>query len=144
MTSKVDRILKEIIYWASINKNIYAAALVGSWARGTARADSDIDLMFLTSDPSLFIKDRTWIDEINWENIGSSVKEWKDKDYGLARSRHIYLIDGTEIEFCFGFLDWAAIAPIDPGTFKVVSDGCRILYDPEKLLLNLIDKVRLI
>jgi hypothetical protein len=28
---------------------------------------------------------------------------------------------------------WAAI-PLDPGTEKVLRDGCRILHDPERLL----------
>ncbi|NJK48640.1 nucleotidyltransferase domain-containing protein [Candidatus Gracilibacteria bacterium] len=135
---KVNTIIAEVIRWASYCNNISAIALVGSWARGTARTDSDIDLMFLTPDPSYFKSDRAWIDEIDWKSFGCDVVAWEDKDYGLVWSCHIYLTDETEIEFSFGHFSWASVNPIDAGTLSVVSNGCRILYDPEGLLSQLL------
>ena len=41
------RILEVIIGWAKVYQDIRRVALVGSHARGTARLDSDIDLVVL-------------------------------------------------------------------------------------------------
>ena len=137
----VNSILSQIISWAKNRSNISAVALVGSWARDTAQPDSDIDLMFLTSNPEDFRINETWINEIDWAIIGYQVNRWQDRNYGLVWSRHIYLNDETEIEFSFGDLLWASTEPIDIGTLQVISDGCRILYDPEHLVTKLIAEV---
>lgn len=56
-------------------------------------------------------------------------------------SRHVHLDSSnacsTEVEFSFGRSSWASIALLDPGTQRVVSDGCRVLYDPEGILAQL-------
>jgi hypothetical protein len=33
---------------------------------------------------------------------------------------------------------WAGTGPVDPGTRRVISDGIRILYDPEGMLGSLL------
>jgi uncharacterized protein len=139
---KVESILAEVIEWAGQSADISAVSLVGSWARGTARKDSDIDLMLLSSNPSKFRNSEDWINQIDWGKAGSKVKAWKDDDYGLAWSRHICLEDKTKIECSFGYLSWASTNPIDAGTCRVVSDGCRILYDPEELMAKLVSKIK--
>jgi uncharacterized protein len=139
---KIKLILEEVARWATFRAEVAAAALVGSWARGASRIDSDIDLMFLTNSPALFRQDETWINEIQWTNIDAEIDDWEDKDYGVVWSRHVYLNDETEIEFGFGSLSWASLEPVDAGTFRVISDGCQILYDPEYLLRKLIDTVK--
>jgi hypothetical protein len=139
---KIDAILAEISRWAGGRADISAVALVGSWARGVARADSDIDVMILTPDPLSFRRDHSWMSEIDWDCMEASVADWRDADYGDVWSRHVHLVDGREIEFGFGSPAWAAIDPIDAGTFKVISDGCRILFDPQGLLGRLVAHVR--
>jgi hypothetical protein len=139
--ARVESILAEVARWAHKGNSISAMALVGSWARGAARDDSDIDLVLLTPDPLWFRQNDRWPNEIDWHNIGSEPATWRDADYGPLWSRHLQLADGTEIEFGFGPLTWASVDPIDPGTFQVISDGCRILYDPQGLLEELIKQV---
>ena len=139
---KVGSILEKVTRWATGRNDISAVALVGSWARGTARADSDIDLVLLTPDPLRFRQNDRWLGEIDWRSIGATVATWRYADYGIVWSRHLRLADGTEIEFGFGPLAWASVDAIDPGTFQVIGDGCRILYDPQGLLQNLIAQVR--
>lgn len=139
---KIDLILSRVVEWAESRSNIMAVALVGSWARGTAREDSDIDLMFLTPDATEYRNEEEWIHEIGWEVLASKVDSWEDREYGLVWSRHIYLENKTEVEFSFGPLNWAATQPIDRGTLGVVKDGCKILYDPATLLAELIAEVR--
>jgi predicted nucleotidyltransferase len=138
---KVNKILTEVTQWVFQRRDISAFALVGSWARSNARIDSDIDLMFLTPNASTFRSNKRWIDEIDWKSVDSEVKEWKDADYGAVWSRHLYLGDETEIEFSFALPSWASVEPLDAGTFGVVSNGCRILYDPEGLLNKLLKRV---
>ena len=41
----VDLIVQVVLVWAKAQPKIRAVALVGSHARGTARPDSDIDVM---------------------------------------------------------------------------------------------------
>lgn len=138
---RVESILAEIARWATTRNNIAAVALVGSWVRGTAHADSDIDLVLLTPDPLWFRQNDRWLYEMDWRSIGSTLATWRDADYGIVWSRHLQLADGTEIEFGFGPLAWASVDPIDPGTFQVMSGGCRMLYDPQGLLKGLITQV---
>ncbi len=33
---------------------------------------------------------------------------------------------------------WAGTEPVDPGTRRVVTDGVRVLHDPEQLLADLV------
>ena len=44
---QAERILQIIVDWVKKQPTIQAAAVVGSHARGTARAESDIDLVLL-------------------------------------------------------------------------------------------------
>jgi uncharacterized protein len=141
-SEKINLILEEVTQWASRRTDIAAAALVGSWARGAARVDSDIDLMFLAANPASFRQYENWINEIQWTVVDAEIDKWEDKDYGVAWSRHIHLNNEIQVEFGFGFPSWASTNPVDAGTFRVVSDGCRILYDPENLLSKLVDKVK--
>lgn len=140
-TVKIDSILNQVVQWSNRQTDITAAALVGSWARGAARANSDVDLMFLTPNAVAYRASQEWMTEIAWEVLGYRIQGWKDQSYGLVWSRHIYLEGGVEIECSFGFPSWADTQPIDPGTAGVVRNGCKILYDPEDLLIKLIDRV---
>lgn len=140
--AKVDLILNQVIEWAKSRIDIVAVALVGSWARGTARLDSDIDLMFLTLNAAEYRVGQAWMSEISWDSLGYQVQSWKNQGYGLVWSRHVYFEEGIEIEFSFGFPRWAETRPIDPGTASVIRNGCKILYDPENLLTKLVDRVK--
>lgn len=141
-SKKVSSILQKVVEWGKECPEIYALAVVGSWARGTALINSDIDLMLLCSDPSQFRNSREWLEHINWESIGSKVDYWRDADYGVVWSRHIFLQDRTEIEFSFGCPQWASLNPIDPGTFRVINHGCRIYYDAQGLMTELLEKIK--
>jgi hypothetical protein len=138
LAEQVRVILAEVTRWAAERGDICAVALVGSWARGAARPDSDIDLVLLTPDPLRFRRDYGWITEIDWVRIGASVAYWGDADYGPVWSRHLHLTDNTEIELGFSPPSWASVDPLDAGTRQVIRDGCRILYDPLGLLDQLV------
>jgi uncharacterized protein len=132
---QLEKMLALIMAWAHSRTDILALALVGSRARGDARPDSDVDLVLLASEPQAFRHDETWPGEIAWRNGG--VVHQHDADYGAAWSRHIE-VDNGEIEFAFAGEAWAAVDPVDAGTARVISDGCRILVDKTNLLRNLL------
>lgn len=132
-----DAILRLTASWAATQPGILGLALVGSWARGAARPDSDIDLVILTEDPERYRLDRSWLLDIDWALVGLPVIGWRDADYGALWSRHITLADAVEVEFGFSLPAWASTSPIDAGTRRVATDGLRILYDPQHLFATL-------
>jgi predicted nucleotidyltransferase len=125
--AQLEQILAPISAWARSRSDVHGLALVGSWARGSARRDSDIDLMLLVPKPRTFRSDEHWLAEIDWAD--GRVAGWRDAEYGSAWSRHVELEPHCKID------------PIDAGTAKVVSDGCRILVDKTHLFGNLLTAV---
>jgi len=53
------------------------------------------------------------------------------QQWGAIAERRIVLPSGLEVEVGIGPLSWAQIDPVDAGTRRVVTDGCRILHDPD-------------
>jgi len=134
----IDRIVQMILAWARTETNVRAIALVGSHARGTARADSDVDLVVLTNVPEFFRADTSWLDAIGWRGADSRLLKWQDEEHGVLWSRRLWLEQGRlEVEIGFARPAWAEVNPLDPGTQRVVADGCRILHDPDRLLARL-------
>jgi ribosomal protein S18 acetylase RimI-like enzyme len=131
----VKRVLCAVTAWAQRCDDIRGIALVGSRARDTARSDSDIDLVLLVADPRTFFSDDTWLRAIDWS---SRPVHYQDAQYGACTSRHVRLENTLKVEFGFVRSSWANCAPIDRGTKQVISDGCRVLYDPDKALTNLL------
>jgi uncharacterized protein len=126
----VARVLEAIVAWAKGRADIHGVVLVGSRATGKARPDSDIDLVLLTTDSRRFRADLLWVGAIDWRDVATGDINWSDEDYGVVWSRRILLGPGCEVELSFAPLSWAATAPLDARTRRVVSDGCQILYDP--------------
>jgi hypothetical protein len=126
---QVDQLVSLLTAWATTRPDLTGVGLVGSWAYGNARPDSDLDLVFLTPDPERF-RDPAWIQEVDWASIGFHPAHWVDQDYGALWSRHLTLEPMAEVECGFAAPSWAATEPIDPGTYEVVSHALRPLYDP--------------
>ena len=102
-------------------------AIVGSYARGEAHPDSDVDVVILCQQTSNLLDNVSWL--VNFHcNQTPTVEDW-----GAITSLRTQREDGLEIEFGIGTECWAALPP-DPGTRRVVSDGIRIIYDPFELL----------
>lgn len=138
----LDKLLQPVIQWAMSQPQIHGLLLAGSYARGQARPDSDIDLVVLTPQPDAFRHDTAWISAIDWQAAGVRALDWRDADYGMLWSRHLRLDSAPELEFGFAPLAWAATSPVDEGTHRVISDGCRILYDPHNHFAALVAAVQ--
>lgn len=138
---RFDQIIGLVHSFFTETRGVLAIGLCGSWARGTAHADSDIDLIVLVQNKGDF-KSTNWIHTLAFEMIDDKIVGFEDIKYGCVWSRHVYLKSGTAIEFSFGDTSWANTEPLDTGTRKVVADGFRILYDPNRMLDKLIKKIK--
>lgn len=56
-----DAFISRLERWSAGEPGIKAIALVGSHARGTARADLDIDIIIICTDPSQYLESTNWL-----------------------------------------------------------------------------------
>lgn len=127
MIIKVDNLLSTIVAWATDRPDILGVALVGSYAHGTARQDSDVDLVIVTQNPATYIEDRAWIEQFG------TVLSCEHEDWGLVQSLRVVYDNGLEVEFGLTSIAWPS-PPIDDGTARVIRDGMRVLLDKTGLL----------
>ncbi|MDX1315826.1 MAG: nucleotidyltransferase domain-containing protein [Eudoraea sp.] len=139
---KFEQILSLVDDFAAVDPMILAVGLCGSWARGRPGEDSDIDLSIIVTD-KMHYKETEWLSRIPFENINDKIISFQDREYGNVWSRHVLLKSKAKIEFSFANPTWANIEPLDAGTFKVVADGFKVLYDPEQILQQLVEKVEI-
>lgn len=119
--------LNALVAWASDQSDVQAIALVGSYARGAAREDSDIDLVILTNQPAKYL------DDIQWTERFGSVDKHQTEDYGKLISFRVWYLNGPEVEYGITTPDWAA-TPLDPGTREVILGEMIVLFEREILL----------
>lgn len=122
-----ETLLREVVIWAENADGIAGVALVGSYAYGAARPDSDVDLVLLMPDPKPFLEATAWLDRFG------PVASCDVEDWGAVTSLRVVYESGLEVEFGLSTPAWADI-PVDAGTRRVVSDGMRVLYDPEGIM----------
>lgn len=130
-------IVDVVMDWAKSNEDVRGVALVGSYARNAAQPNSDIDLIVLAGNPDTF-RDCAWMSAIDWSRAGVNLTRWSDEDYGAVWSRRLWFQPEGEAELGFASLPWADVSPVGPGTRMVVSDGCQVLYDPDRRLERLV------
>jgi predicted nucleotidyltransferase len=119
--------LDKFVAWASRQTDIQGVALVGSYARGEAKDDSDIDLVILTELPQKYLA------EVQWPKRFGIIEKRQDEDYGKLTSLRIWYQDGREVEYGITTPDWA-VTPLDEGTRAVISGGMLVLFERGDLL----------
>ncbi|MFY4720959.1 nucleotidyltransferase domain-containing protein [Streptomyces sp. LaBMicrA B280] len=142
--AEVREFLDRLTPWVATREDIVGLLLVGSYARGAARPDSDVDIVLLTSDPASYLTDTaesgsTWTDRAGELGLGRPVRT---RAWGLITERRHTLASGLEVELGIGGPQWARTDPVDPGTRRVVTDGARTLYDPRRALAALVRRCR--
>ncbi len=114
--------------WANAQAPVTALALVGSYAYGHPKMASDVDLVVLTSVPDHYVRGVNWI-----EALYPGAQLIRTAMWGPVTELRLRLKNGLQVEFGITRPAWANV-PLDPGTARVLSDGCRTLYDSEGLL----------
>jgi uncharacterized protein len=111
--------------WAESRSDVDGVAIVGSCARGTAEPTSDIDFVILSKDPSVLLQG-------DWLARFGDVQSSSIENYGALKACRILYRSGLEVEFGVAAPRWASI-PLDLGTKRVLTDGVKVLYDPQQL-----------
>jgi len=132
----IEGFLQEFRGWAIRNHEVLGVGIVGSWARGTAKPDSDLDLILITTLPEKYLETTDWI------TYFGTIREVKSEDWGMVQTRRVFYQDGSEIEFNITTKEWVITDPVNDGTKLVVREGMIIVYDPQNLLRKLKDAVQ--
>jgi hypothetical protein len=135
--SEFTGVLNSTLTWARSRSDILALGLAGSWARHEARMSSDMDFVVLTVDTDAYVAHCGWIPSA----AGQSGHLVRTRSWGPLTERRIELRSGLHVEYGFAPVTWARIDPVDAGTARVVTDGFRVLYDPEGVLARLVATV---
>lgn len=125
----VDDVIGRVTRWATTRPEVVGLLLVGSQARGTARPDSDVDLVALTTDPALTAREAAGL------ALGEPVRVQR---WGPVTERRYLTASGRPVELNLAAPDWARTDPVDPGTRRIVTDGARPLHDPAGRLAALL------
>lgn len=122
--------IKALKEWAEQQKDIESVIVVGSYARGTNKASSDLDLVLITSNKSEMVESQAFV------NFFGDVEDKQTEYYGACTSIRVWYKNGMEVEFGIVEPSWIAV-PLDSGTHKVLRDGYRIILDKKDSFLNL-------
>ena len=139
--TEAHALMEAVAVWVRAHSGLRALGLAGSWSRGSARSDSDLDLVILVDAPEKYQSDLGWLSHIALPEPFRVVSH-KVVVYGAAWSCHAFLEPAGELELTFVALNWASTEPIDAGTRCVVSDGFRVIADKDERLHRLVDAVR--
>jgi Predicted nucleotidyltransferases len=137
---KLQQIIPAILEWGRLREEITGVALTGSYARGEAREDSDIDLLIFAENPKTFGQ-TGWIKDINWNKINLEFRSSNDGFYGNNQFIQFLFTSGLEIEFIFPDREWLNDAPLKPETIYILKKGFVILYDRGQKLKQLQQKL---
>jgi predicted nucleotidyltransferase len=127
---EIESFLAHVKQWAEQQSDIQGVMLVGSYARGQARMDSDVDLVILTVSP------QRYLDSISFADNFGSVSKWQKEDWGRVTCVRVWYHDGLEVEYGIALPDWAS-RPLDSGTVQVVADGMQVVFDRDGSLTSL-------
>ena len=127
------RAAEEVAAWARTQPDVRGVALVGSHARGRARLGSDVDLVVLTDAPEARAADTTWFTGRVPRSRLIRAQAW-----GPLLERRFRLASGLHVEVGLVAPSWAAV-PLDDGTRRVLAGGCRVLEDPDGLLVAVVE-----
>jgi RimJ/RimL family protein N-acetyltransferase len=128
---ELEQLLEHVAEWARSQDDLMAVALVGSRTRAASGPDSDVDLVFLSRDPARYVEQEEWAQELGASAVQASARR------GVLTEQRLRMASGLELDVAIGGPTWASSEPVDPGTARVVREGCRVIHDPEGVLARL-------
>lgn len=125
-----EEFISKLKEYAENTSHIESVLIVGSYARGTNKENSDLDIVIITSNKSDMITNQDFTQE-----FGEVCKQ-QTEYYGACTSIRVCYSDGKEIEFGIVEPSWVTI-PLDTGTYQVLSDGYKLIVDKKRYFENL-------
>src|SRR5215472_9890669 len=120
----VDVFLEKFTSWAAAQSEIEGVALAGSYARGAATENSDVDLIILVTNARRYLENKEWL------LLFGEIERSQNETWGSVETVRAFYRTGLEIEYNFSAPSWADV-PVDAGTSRVVTGGMKILFDPK-------------
>ena len=135
--------IDRFVTWAQRRPDIRAGVVLGSWARNDMPADtlSDLDLVAIVSDPSVFLSEASWL-----LTFGEPCLTFVESTaVGNFRERRVSFRGGRDVDF--SLVPVAAIKQMIEQQIPVeIADvfrrGFRILVDKDRLAERLVDSAR--
>ncbi|MDP3893755.1 nucleotidyltransferase domain-containing protein [Nocardioides sp.] len=121
---EVDAIASRVRLLSESRGDVQAAIVVGSYAYGRPRLDSDIDIVMAVVDRRPWLSDDAWVSQL----LAEPLELVRGQAWGPLHERRFRTGSGFEVEFGLVTSEWFA-TPVDPGTARVLTDGCLILAD---------------
>lgn len=125
-----EEFISKLKEYAENTSHIESVLIVGSYARGTNKENSDLDIVIITSNKSDMITNQDFTQE-----FGEVCKQ-QTEYYGACTSIRVWYSDGKEVEFGIVEPSWVTI-PLDTGTYQVLSDGYKLIVDKKRYFENL-------
>src|SRR5437763_8064966 len=91
----VDAFLEKFTCWAKEQSDIEGAALIGSYAGGTATENSDVDLMILTTSVSRYLDNKEWL------LVFGEIVRWHIEPGGVLETMCTFSQTGLESSYTF-------------------------------------------
>ena len=129
----LNALMELVLSWAKPQPEISGILLVGSYARGDFRTDSDVDLVILGENKGKLLEDPSWT------KIFGEIESQSREDWGAVVSLRTMYKGGLEVEFGLTNRQWARLAPLDQGTLRVIRGGAKIIWDPKGILGDLLE-----
>ena len=133
---EINGFLEKVRKWAAPQSNIKVILLVGSYARGQAHDESDIDLVMLTDEPE---KD---LQVPSFAGTFGSIDRIEKEYWGRVTSFRIWYQDGFEVELGITTPDWIFDDPLDAGTLRTITGGAEVVTDKTGKVERIIASVR--
>lgn len=108
--------------WILNEESILLGLLIGSYARGEQRDDSDIDYILMVDNPDEFMLNTNWI------KFFGVVVSAQSEVYEEVNALRVYYQDNIELEFGFVKKDWLEM-PMKEATREALSGGYEVLKD---------------
>ena len=124
---RIASFVEAVRTWAAARPDVLGLALVGSYARGKATPESDVDLLFLVENVEHFLRDMRWT-----QSLGDPTR-METEAWGNLSSVRIWYQDGLEVEFSVARKGWAGL-PLDPGSAQILRERTVALLDPSGIL----------
>ena len=125
-----EEFISKLKKYAENISHIESILVVGSYARGTNKENSDLDIVIITSNKSDMITNQDFTQEFG------EVYKQQTEYYGACTSISAWYSDGKEVEFGIVEPSWVT-TPLDTGTYQVLSDGYKLIVDKKRYFENL-------
>lgn len=117
--------IKQVKKWMVKQKEIKAAILIGSYARGEERSDSDVDFIIVVDDVN------KWISDINWVKSFGRLLSVTVEQFEEVQALRVHYQDTNELEFGFVTEEWLQKPYVD-ATKEAIDSGMIVLLDRNK------------